>query len=147
MLEAIRKIIAFSGQEKSKIYRAILISFFRSLFSMFRMAAIYYVLLAFEQGDKTMAPAWAALILLGVSILGQFILKMIADLQSVHAGYFMSAYKRLEIAERLKKVPMGYFNDNNLEQINSYLQSTHLIHHTTHHQLLNGFASFHLSRE
>ncbi|MBR3141532.1 MAG: ABC transporter ATP-binding protein, partial [Clostridiales bacterium] len=46
-----------------------------------------------------------------------FFLKMIADLQSVHAGYFMSAYKRLEIAERLKKVPMGYFNDNNLEQI------------------------------
>ncbi len=117
MIEAIRKIIAFSGQEKSKIYRAIFISFFKSLFSMFRMAAIYYVLLAFEQGDKTMAPAWTALILLGVSILGQFILKMIADLQSVHAGYFMSAYKRLEIAERLKKVPMGYFNDNNLEQI------------------------------
>ncbi|MBE7069738.1 MAG: ABC transporter ATP-binding protein [Ruminococcaceae bacterium] len=117
MLEAIRKIIAFSGQEKSKIYRAIFISFFKSLFSMFRMAAIYYVLLAFEQGDKTMTPAWTALILLGVSILGQFILKMIADLQSVHAGYFMSAYKRLEIAERLKKVPMGYFNDNNLEQI------------------------------
>lgn len=117
MLEAIRKIIAFSGQEKSKIYKAIFISFFKSLFSMFRMAAIYYVLLAFEQGDKTMTPAWTALILLDVSILGQFILKMIADLQSVHAGYFMSAYKRLEIAERLKKVPMGYFNDNNLEQI------------------------------
>ncbi len=117
MIEAIRKIIAFSGQEKSKIYRAIFISFFKSLFSMFRMAAIYFVLLAFEQGDKTMMPAWTALILLGISILGQFILKMTADLQAVHAGYFMSAYKRLEIAERLKKVPMGYFNDNNLEQI------------------------------
>ena len=117
MLEAIKKIIAFSGPEKKRIYRAIIIAFFKSLFSMFRMAAIYYVLLAFEQGDKTMQPAWTALILLGISILGQFFLKMIADLQSVHAGYFMSAYKRLEIAERLKKVPMGYFNDNNLEQI------------------------------
>jgi len=117
MLEAIRKIIAFSGKEKSKIYRAIIISFFKSLFSMFRMAAIYFVLLAFEQGDKTMTPAWTALILLGISIVGQLFLKMIADLQSVHAGYFMSAHKRLEIAERLKKVPMGYFNDNNLEQI------------------------------
>lgn len=117
MIEAIRKIIAFSGQENKKIYRAILISFFKSLFSMFRMAAIYFVLLAFEQGDKTMKPAWTALILLGISILGQFFLKMAADLQSVHAGYYMSAYKRLEIAERLKKVPMGYFNDNNLEQI------------------------------
>jgi ATP-binding cassette subfamily B protein len=117
MLEAIKKIIAFSGPEKVRIYRAIIIAFFKSLFSMFRMAAIYFVLLAFEQGDKTMQPAWTALILLGISILGQFFLKMIADLQSVHAGYFMSAYKRLEIAERLKKVPMGYFNDNNLEQI------------------------------
>jgi len=117
MIEAIRKIIAFSGQENKKIYRAILISFFKSLFSMFRMAAIYFVLLAFEQGDKTMKPAWTALVLLGISILGQFFLKMAADLQSVHAGYYMSAYKRLEIAERLKKVPMGYFNDNNLEQI------------------------------
>ncbi len=117
MLEAIRKITAFSGQEKIRIYRAVLISFFRSLFSMFRMAAIYFVLLAFEQGDKTMKPAWTALILLGVSILGQFLLKMASDLQAVHAGYFMSAYKRLEIAERLKKVPMGYFDDNNLEQI------------------------------
>ena len=117
MLEAIKKIIAFSGPEKNRIYKAIIVAFFKSLFSMFRMAAIYFVLLAFEQGDTTMQPAWTALILLGISIMGQFFLKMIADLQSVHAGYFMSAYKRLEIAERLKKVPMGYFNDNNLEQI------------------------------
>nr|MCR5000920.1 ABC transporter ATP-binding protein/permease [Lachnospiraceae bacterium] len=117
MVEAIRRIIDFSGQEKSRIYRAILISFFKSMFSMFRMAAIYYVLLAFEAGDHTMKPAFTALIFLGISILGQFFLKMAADLQAVHAGYFMSAYKRLEIAERLKKVPMGYFNDNNLEQL------------------------------
>lgn len=117
MLEAIKKIISFSGQEKSKIYKAIIISFFKSLFSMFRMAAIYFVLLAFEEGNTTMKPAWTALAFLGVSIVGQLILKMVADLQAVHAGYFMSAYKRLEIAERLKKVPMGYFNDNNLEQI------------------------------
>lgn len=117
MIEAIRKIIDFFGQEKSKIYRAIIISFFKSLFSMFRMAAIYFVLLAFEEGDSTMKPAWTALALLGVSIIGQFILKMAADLQSVHAGYYMSAYKRLDIAERLKKVPMGYFNDNNLDQV------------------------------
>ena len=56
MLEAIRKIIAFSGQEKTRIYRAIFVAFFKSLFSMFRTAAIYFVLLAFEQGDKTCSP-------------------------------------------------------------------------------------------
>ena len=117
MFEAIQKSIAFSGEERSRIYRAIVISFFRSLLSMLRVAAIYCVVLAFEQGDKTMRPAWMALALLGVSIVGNVILKSAADLQSVHAGYFMTAYKRLEIADRLKKVPMGYFNDNNLGEI------------------------------
>ena len=117
MLEAIKKIISFSGQEKSKIYRAIIISFFKSLFGMFRMAAIYFVLLAFEEGDTTMKPVGTALIFLGIGIVGQLILKMAADLQGVHAGYYMSAYKRLDIAESLKKVPMGYFDDNNLDQV------------------------------
>ncbi len=117
MFEAIRQIIAFSGQEKGKIYRAIVISFFKSLLSMLRIAAIYYVILAFEAGDNSLKPATTALILLGVSILGSVILKSAADLQSVHAGYFMTAYKRLEIAERLKKVPMGYFNDTNLGEV------------------------------
>ena len=124
MLEAIRKIIDFSGQEKSRIYRAIALSFFKSLFSMFRMAAIYFVLLAFEKGELSMKPAWTALICLGISILGQFLLKMAADLQAVHAGYYMSAYKRLDIAERLKKVPMGYFNDTSLGHITSVTTNT-----------------------
>jgi ATP-binding cassette subfamily B protein len=117
MLEAIRKIIDFSGTEKNRIYRAIVLSFFKSIFSMFRISAIYFIILAFEEGDRSMKPAWTALVLLGISILGQFILKMAADLQGVHAGYYMSAYKRLDIAERLKKVPMGYFDDNNLDQV------------------------------
>lgn len=117
MLEAIKKIIVFSGPEKSRIYKAIIISFFKSLFSMFRMAAIYFVLQAFEEGNLTMKPAWTALAFLLISIAGSFILKMASDLQAVHAGYFMSAHKRLEIAERLKKVPMGFFNDSNLERI------------------------------
>ncbi|MBR2661745.1 MAG: ABC transporter ATP-binding protein [Clostridia bacterium] len=116
MIEAIRKITDFSGREKTKIYRAVILSFFRSLFSMFRMAAIYYVLLAFDAGEQTMKPAWTALVFLAISIIGQFILKQAADLQAVHAGYYMSAYKRLDIAERLKKVPMGYFNDSNLDE-------------------------------
>ncbi len=117
MFEAIRKIIVFSGEEKPKIYKSIVISFFRSLLSMLRIAAIYFVVLAFEQGDTTMRPALTALLLLGISIAGNVILKMIADLLSVHAGFFMSAYKRLEIADRLKKTPMGYCNDHNLGDI------------------------------
>jgi len=40
-----------------------------------------------------MKPAWTAIAFLVLNIAGQFILKMISDLQAVHAGYVMSAYK------------------------------------------------------
>ncbi len=117
MFEAIKKIIDFSGKERKKIYIAIVISFFKSLLSMLRIAAIYFVILAFEAGQRSMKPAFTALILLGASIVGTTLLRMAADLQSVHAGYFMTAHKRLMIADRLKKVPMGYFNDTNLGEV------------------------------
>ncbi|MCR5213396.1 MAG: ABC transporter ATP-binding protein/permease [Eubacterium sp.] len=117
MLEAIKKIIDFSGQERPKVYRAIVLSFLKSMLSMLRIGAIYYIVLAFEEGDKSMKPAWTSLILLGISIVCNVILKSIADLQAVHAGYFMGAFKRLDIADRLKKVPMGYFNDTNLGEV------------------------------
>ena len=117
MFEAIRRIIDFSGQERGNIYKAIVVAFFRSLLSMLRIAAIYFVILAFEAGEKGMRPAYTALILLGCSIIGTVALKMAGDLMSVHAGYFMTANKRLEIADRLKKVPMGYFNDSNLGDV------------------------------
>lgn len=117
MFEALRKIIRFSGKEKSKILGAIIASLFKSVFSMLRISAIYVVVLAFEQGDTSMQPAITAIILLAISILGSALLKMASDLFSTHAGYFMSANKRLEIADRLKKVPMGYFSSDNLSDV------------------------------
>ncbi len=57
---------------------------------MLRISAIYVVVLAFEQGDTSMRPAWTVLILLIISIICNVILKMIADLHSVRAGYFIT---------------------------------------------------------
>ena len=34
-----------------------------------------------------------------------------------HAGYFMAAERRISIADRLKSVPMGFFNSNSLGQL------------------------------
>ena len=34
-----------------------------------------------------------------------------------HAGYFMAADRRMAIADRMKSVPMGFFNDNSLGQV------------------------------
>ena len=39
------------------------------------------------------------------------------QLQQTHAGYFMVANKRIAIGDKLKRVPMGYFNDKSLGEL------------------------------
>ena len=84
---------------------------------MFQMAAIYVIVLALVDGSASSAPAWQALGLLLVSILGRAIVNRFTQLQQTHAGYFMVANKRIAIGDKLKRVPMGYFNDKSLGEL------------------------------
>lgn len=52
-----------------------------------------------------------------VSIVGKIVTQYYSQLQRVHAGYFMAADKRIQIGDKLKVVPMGYFNQNSLGNI------------------------------
>lgn len=68
-------------------------------------------------GSSSAAPAWQALVLLLVSILGRAIMNRFSQLQQTHAGYFMTANKRLHMGDKLKRIPMGYFNDQSLGEL------------------------------
>ncbi len=117
MIEALLKIFKFSGKERKNIYKSIIVSFFKACFSMFRIGAIYFIVTAIVAKDNSMMPALKALVLMVLSILGNTVTRNVSLLQQTHAGYFMSANKRLDIAQRLKKAPMGYFNNNSVGEI------------------------------
>ena len=117
MIEALHKIISFAGIEKKNIYKSIFVSFLRACFSMLRIGAIYFIIVALVNGDRSTRPALMAFMLMIISILGNAGTRNISLLQQTHAGFFMSANKRMEIANKLKRVPMGFFNDNNVGEI------------------------------
>ena len=117
MIEALHKIISFAGIEKKNIYKSIFVSFLRACFSMLRIGAIYFIIVALVNGDGSAQPALMAFMLMMISILGNAATRNISLLQQTHAGFFMSANKRMEIADKLKRVPMGFFNDNNVGEI------------------------------
>ena len=117
MIEVLRKIWRFAGKEQGNIRKSMVLGFFYAIFHMFQIAAIYVVVLALVDGSTSAAPAWQALILLLVSILGRAILNRFSQLQQTHAGYFMVADKRISIGDKIKRVPMGYFNDQSLGEL------------------------------
>jgi ABC transporter, ATP-binding protein len=84
---------------------------------MFQISAIYFIVKAIVEKDMSMTPAWTALILLVVSIAGRSVANYFSQLQQCHASYFMVANKRVTIGEMLKKIPMGFFNENNIGEV------------------------------
>ena len=117
MIGVLRKIWRFAGEEQGNIRKSMILGFFYAVFHMFQIAAIYVVVLALVGGSTNSAPAWQALGLLLVSILGRAVLNRFSQLQQTHAGYFMVANKRISIGDKLKRVPMGYFNDQSLGEL------------------------------
>ncbi|MDO5548536.1 MAG: ABC transporter ATP-binding protein [Eubacteriales bacterium] len=117
MLNALKIIWQFAGKEQSNINKSVAVGFLYAIFHMFQIAAIYYVIQALVGGDRTNHAAWTALVLLVVSMIGRAVCNYFGQLQQTHAGYFMVANKRIAIGEKLKSVPMGYFNENSLGEI------------------------------
>lgn len=117
MIAVLKKLYQFAGDEQKNINKSIFWGFFYAVFHMFQIAAIYFVVLALTGGDMTYHAAWTALLLLVSSIAGRALINRFTQLQQTHAGYFMVANKRIAIGDKLKRIPMGYFNDRSLGEI------------------------------
>lgn len=117
MIDALKKIWDFSGKEKGNLNKSVLLGFVYAMFNMLQISAIYFILKAIINGERDTKPMIIALSFLLISILGRTVTDKFAQLQRTHAGYFMVAEKRISIGNKLKTVPMGYFNENNLGEI------------------------------
>lgn len=70
-------------------------------------------------GGVTTSDIFMSLGIMLFSILGSGLLKAKATMLQTEAGYDTCAMKRIEIAEHMRYLPMGYFNENSLGQITS----------------------------
>ena len=117
MIEAFRKIWQFAGEERKNINKSVAVSFLSAVLQMFQLAAIYLVIRALTLGAQGGKTAWLALGFELVSIFGGAVMSSYSKMYQTHAGYFMAADRRIAIADRLKRVPMGFFNANSTGQL------------------------------
>ena len=117
MIGALRKIWQFAGKETANINRSVVFCFIHAICNMFQIGAIYVIVQALISGETGMKPALTAFIFMAINCVGGAIIKNFSQLEQTHAGYFMVADKRVEIGNKLKSIPMGYFNENSLGEI------------------------------
>lgn len=117
MISVFKKIWQFANEEQKNIKKSIGLGLLNAIFHALQLYAIFVVLVALVTGNAGQNTALWAVGLMLISIVGKIITQYYSQLQRVHAGYFMAAAKRIQIGDKLKVVPMGYFNQNSLGNI------------------------------
>jgi len=125
MLTSLKRFFDFCNKtDRDKLYKAIGLGVVKAIFAAFRISAIAVVTKGIIDNDMNSKYIFAALAILGVSLLGQFVINLKTTMLQCEAGYHSCCNKRIEIAEHMRYLPMGYFNDNSLGHITSVTTNT-----------------------
>lgn len=123
MIKTLSKIYQFSGKMQGTMKKAILFSVLHSLFDMVSFGALAMVFSGLTDGFTT-SMIWMIFGITLASMLLKIYCSYISDFGKVQIGYFMCAEKRIHIGDRMKYMPMGYFNDHNLGNLTSVVTTT-----------------------
>ena len=111
-------------EDRNKLYLAIVLGVIKAVFAALRITAIAVVVQGLISGNMTMRHFWLSLGIMVVSLLGQFFINLKTTMLQCEAGYHSCAHKRIEIAEHLRYLPMGFFNKNSLGVITNVTTNT-----------------------
>ena len=96
----------------------------RSIFEALQFVALLVVLRALVEQNMTGTTAWTALGIMAISVAGAALCWYLAHNSEGHANYRMCGEKRIHIGERMKYMPMGYFNAQSLGSLTAAATST-----------------------
>ncbi|MES0410336.1 ABC transporter ATP-binding protein [Anaerostipes caccae] len=122
MWSVVKKIIALSGDKAKYIKASTIAAFVYALFVALPYTAIY---LFFQNVNRSLT-AETLLMCAGIlllSLVGGSVAKTITYRLQEWASNYVAARKRLEIGDRLKRVPMGFFKEKTLGEVTAALTS------------------------
>lgn len=124
MLGTLKKIFAFAGKRKGLLKKSLFFSLLNGIFASFQFGALYFTVDAFASGNRSLTSVWLSLGMMVISIAGRIFASFFSMNEQTVVGYGMVADKRISIGDRLRYIPMGYFNKNNIGTITGIVTTT-----------------------
>ena len=125
MLKTLKKFFAFCGADNRKLFiTSIWLGVVSAICSAMRIPATAIVIRALLEKNVTLSTLWTSLGIIVASLIVTIAINMKATMLQTRAGYRACANKRIEIAEHLRYLPMGWFNDNSLGEVTSVTTNT-----------------------
>ncbi|MCR5083825.1 MAG: ABC transporter ATP-binding protein/permease [Parasporobacterium sp.] len=125
MIKVIKNFLAFCQPDnRKKFVKSLWFSLLHSVFEAMKIAAIYILIYSAIEKEVTVMTALECLVIMLISVIGLGFSKNHSSLLQTESGYKTCAKKRIDIAEYLRYVPMGYFNENTLGKVVSVTTNT-----------------------
>ena len=125
MLKIFKKFFDFCGKvNKGKFYKSLALGVLFALMEAVKIPAIMLLLNGIIENKVTSVLLWQCFGILLLSVVIGSVIKYYITMLQCEAGYYTAAGKRVEIAEHMRYLPMGYFNQNSLGQITSVTTNT-----------------------
>ena len=125
MLSTLKKFFDFCTEEdRKKFYTSVCLGVLKAFIIAFRIPAIGLVVMAIINNDVSMQTVWLSLGMMLLSVILNILISLKITMLQTEAGYHTCTHKRIEIAEHMRYLPMGYFNQNSLGQITSVTTNT-----------------------
>ena len=125
MLKMLKVFFKFcSPKRRKQFYLAIILTVLMGLCEASKLPAIWYMFKHIFDGTFELKNILFSFLIMLIPVCISIVLKYAATMLQVDAGYSTAAEKRIEIAEHLRYVPMGYFNNNSLAYITSVTTNT-----------------------
>lgn len=119
MLSVVKRIIKLADEFAYKIKIAFVLSIFEGICAQMPMMLVLYVFYLILEEKATMKQAWIVGIVMFSSVIIRTILKRLIDGFQSGTGYEIFERERLLFADRIKRIPMGYFTSGNVGKITS----------------------------
>ncbi len=125
MFRTLKMYFEFANKEnRRKLITAMLLGVLKAMFAMLKIPAIAAIIKGILEKNMTPATIWASFAIMCVSIAGQVLVGLKTTMLQTEAGYNTCSGKRIEIAEHLRYLPMGFFNANSLGRITNITTNT-----------------------
>ena len=125
MIKMLRVFFKFCSKKRRKqFYLAIVLTVLMGLCEAAKLPAIWYLFKNIFNNTFELKTILVSFLIMLIPVCISIILRYASTMLQVDGGYSNAAEKRIEIAEHLRYVPMGYFNNNSLAYITSVTTNT-----------------------
>ncbi|HOO05991.1 MAG TPA: ABC transporter ATP-binding protein [Ruminococcus sp.] len=113
-----------NAEDRKRFYISIALNLLQAMFEALKLPAIACMVSALLDKNVTSKTCLTCLCIMLVSVIGAGIAKSKATMLQTEGGYNTCANKRMQLAEHLRYLPMGYYNENSLGHIMSVTTNT-----------------------